>query len=253
MSSEPKPHKRKRAWLMRRVVAPLGLCVYRALGATWRYVEVHGDIVERERAAGRPLIGAFLHTRTFSLLHHYSQADQGNWVLMCSQSRDGDAMAQIEEGLGYRVVRGSSGGGGAKALVAIIRAVKKEGYSTCLAVDGSRGPRGVAQPGILTLAQKTGGALVPVAASARWSFVWRWSWDRTVLPLPFAKVYVAYGEPIPVPSTMDAAQAEVLRAELESRLLALHTEADGLSGFSDTVPLRVADASHSPAGEPHPA
>jgi len=144
-------------------------------------------------------------------------------------------------------VRGSSGGGGGRALVSMIQAVRSDpGWSTCLAVDGSRGPRGIAQAGIITLAQKTGGLLLPVAASADRSFVYRWSWDRTVLPWPFARVYVVFGPPLEVPARLDAPGMEALRVELERALLGLHLEADALAGFRDDAPLQ---ARPEPAGE----
>jgi hypothetical protein len=217
----------------------VAIAFYRLLGMTWRYVEVGREAVDAARDEGQPLVGAFFHSRTFALLYYYSRDRLDKWLLMCSQSRDGDAMAAIEEGLGYRVVRGSTGAGGGKALVGMIRIVKKEGFSTCLAIDGSRGPRGIVQLGVLVLAQKTGGLLVPAAASARWSVVWRSSWDRTVLPLPFAKVHVVYGAPTRVPPGLDAEELERLRVDLEQRLLEVHERADELSGFQDTEPLQV--------------
>lgn len=243
--SENKPKQRKpiRSFLLRRVLPPFAILGYRLLGATWRYREVRKHIFEEALAGGRPLVAAFLHARTFQFLHYNSRPDHGNWVLMCSQSRDGDLMAKVEEGLGYKVVRGSSGGGGARALVSMIQTVKQDpAWSSCLAVDGSRGPRGVAQPGIITLAQKTGGLLLPAAASASASFVYPWSWDRTVLPLPFARVHVVFGDLIEVPRKLDADGMEAIRAELERALLALHAEADGLSGFRDSAPLQAAPA-----------
>ena len=238
-SKDGKPRKPLRAFLLRRVLPPVAIGLYRLLGATWRTVEVGRETVDRVRKDGQPFVGAFFHARTFALLYFYSRDEREKWLLMCSQSRDGDAMAAIEEGLGYRVVRGSSGAGGGKALVGMIRIVKKEGTSTCLAIDGSRGPRGVVQPGVLVLAQKTRGLLVPVAASARSSLVWRGSWDRTVLPLPFARVHVVYGEPLEVPAGLDAERMERLRGELERRLLELHARADELAGFRDSEPLRA--------------
>jgi lysophospholipid acyltransferase (LPLAT)-like uncharacterized protein len=235
-----RPRKRLRAWLLRTVVPAIGTPLYKLLGATWRYRDVRKSIMNDALASDRPVVGAFLHARTFQLLHYFSRPDQGRWVLMCSQSRDGEAMARVEEGLGYTVERGSSGGGGSRALVGMIKRLRKDpGWSTCLAVDGSRGPRGVAQAGVLTLAQRTGGVILPVAASAGASFVYRWSWDRTVLPLPFARVHVVFGNVIEVPEDLDQAGLETVRLRLERTLLELHAEADALAGFSDTVPLQA--------------
>lgn len=239
--SAKRPRKRVRAYVLRRVLPPFAIALYRGLGRTWRFVEVRREIIERALSSGRPLVAAFLHARTLQLLYYNSRPENGRFVLMCSQSRDGDLMARVEEGLGYKVARGSSGGGGARALVSMIKTVRQEpGWSSCLAVDGSRGPRGIAQAGIITLAQKTGGLLLPVAASARPSWVYPWSWDRTVVPLPFARIHVVFGEAIEVPSELDAPGIERIRVELERTLLALHAEADELSGFRDSAPLQAA-------------
>ena len=245
MAEEPRKRRRKpvRRFLFTHVLPPFALAGYRAWVSTWRYNEVRKHIMSDALASGRPLVAAFYHARTFQLLHYNSRPQHGRWVLMCSQSRDGELMSRVEQGLGYKVVRGSSGGGGARALVSMIQTVKREpGWSACLAVDGSRGPRGIAQQGILTLAQKTGAALMPVAASSRASVVYPWSWDRTVFPLPFARVHVVFGELIDVPSGLDAAGMEDVRQRLERSLLALHQEADALSGFADSAPLQAASA-----------
>ncbi len=234
----PGPVKR---FLMLHAVPPLGLALIRALGRSWRFRETRKEILERGLAGRRPLVGGFLHGRLFQVLYYMSRPQRGRWLAMCSKSLDGEAMTKIEEALGYRVVRGSSGSGGFEALVDMIRAVRKEpALSSCLAVDGSRGPRGVVQAGIISLAQRTGGRILPVAASARPAYVFRRSWDRTALPLPFARVDVVYGELIDVPAKPSREEVEEIRSRLETTMHELQGEADGLSGFDD--PLAVAPA-----------
>ena len=155
-------------------------------------------------------------------------------------SRDGDLMARVEEGLGFRVVRGSSGKGGARALVEMIKAQRADrALNSCLAVDGSRGPRGVAQLGILTLAQKTVGLVLPVAASTDRAFVYGRSWDRIVVPRPRATIRVRFAEPFAVPAGLDEDGTEALRARLERTLLDLHEGLDRATGFHDSEPLRA--------------
>lgn len=237
--SPARPRKPVRRFLLHKVLPPIGWRAYRALGRSWDYrtegVEVLHDLI----AARRPVVGAFLHSRTFALLHFFSLPAQGRWMLMCSQSRDGEAMTRIEEGLGFRVARGSSGKGGARALVEMIKAQREDpGLNSCLAIDGSRGPRGIAQLGILTLAQKTGGLLLPVAGSAARSWRWESSWDRTVIPKPGAQVAVRAGAPIEVPPKLDADGLEALRLQVETTLLRMHTELDATTGYHDPEPLR---------------
>lgn len=214
---------------------------YRALGESWSYrvrnVEALHALMERRQ----PVVGAFLHSRTFSLVHYFSLPAQGRWILMCSQSRDGEAMARIEEGLGFKVARGSSGKGGARALVEMIKAQREDrSLNSCLAVDGSRGPRGVAQLGIITLAQKTGSLLLPVAASTNHCWRWQRSWDRTIIPKIGAEVAVDVGDPIPVPAKMDESELQSLRLHLENTLLHMHQALDKATGYHDSEPLRIA-------------
>ena len=169
-------------------------------------------------------------------------------------SRDGELMTRIEEGLGFRVARGSSGSGGARALVQMIKAQREDRtLGSCLAVDGSRGPRGIAQLGTLTLAQKTGGVLLPVAASTAECRIYHKSWDRTVIPRRHAQICIQIGEPIQVAPRLDVFQLNVLRAALERRLLSMHAELDARTGFSDPEPLRAPSAAPEPLVQPAPA
>lgn len=236
-----RPRKPIRRFVLHKMLPPIGWRAYRALGRSWTYrTEQVDTTLHRLIAARQPVVGAFLHSRTFALMHFFSLPEQGRWSLMCSQSRDGEAMARIEEGLGFRVARGSSGKGGARALVEMIKAQREDpGLNSCLAIDGSRGPRGVAQLGIITLAQKTGSVLLPVAGST--PHCWRWdrSWDRTVIPRWGATVAVRAADPIPVPAKLSPEELEALRLRVETTMLRLHTELDAETGYSDSEPLQL--------------
>jgi len=228
-----------RRFFLHKVLPPIGWRLYRSLGRSWTYDERNIEKLRELITRQQPVVGAFLHSRTFALLHYFSLPQQGRWILMCSQSRDGEAMTRIEEGLGFRVARGSSGKGGARALVEMIKAQREDrGLNSCLAIDGSRGPRGVAQLGTITLAQKTGSLLLPVAAST--SHCWRWerSWDRTVIPKPGARVLIKAADPIEVPAKLDETQLESLRSQLQDTLLQLHYELDQITGYRDPEPLQ---------------
>ncbi|MFO1455235.1 MAG: lysophospholipid acyltransferase family protein [Steroidobacteraceae bacterium] len=240
-AAPPPMRKPVRRFVLHKIMPPIARRGYSALGRSWKYEVENGATLERLVASGQPVVGAFLHSRTFALLHFFSLPAQGRWILMCSQSRDGELMTRIEEGLGFRVARGSSGKGGARALVEMIRAQREDrGLNSCLSADGSRGPRGIAQLGTITLAQKTDSLLLPVAASATDAWIWKKSWDRTVVPKPGATVRIRVGEPIEVPAKLSPEATEALRQRLETTLLGMHADLDRLTGFRDTEPLRAA-------------
>lgn len=226
--------------VVRKLLPPVALQAYRGLARSWRYVVHHGHHLTDPPRHGQQIIGSFLHARCFQMLHFFSLPERGPYILMCSPSRDGDAMAYLQHKLGFRVARGSSGTGGAKGLVTMIKALREQQtLNAALSVDGSRGPRGVAQAGALLLAQKVGGVVVPFASSARHCWVYARSWDRTAMPKPFSEVHVGFGAPIAVPRGIDDAHMEALRLQLEQSMLAVHAELDQLSGFRDSEPLQA--------------
>ncbi|MFO7539665.1 MAG: hypothetical protein R6X32_16630 [Chloroflexota bacterium] len=81
-----------------------------------------------------------------------------------------------------------------RAVLRVIQAMKK-GKQSMLAPDGPDGPAFVAKPGVTFLARKTEGVVLPVGMWA-WPIVQLPRWDQYLIPLPFAKIYVALGEPI---------------------------------------------------------
>ena len=74
----------------------------------------------------------------------------------------------------------------------------REGGGASFAIDGPRGPRFRVQPGCVIAASKTGAPLVPIGFECRSKKRLR-SWDRFVLPWPFTRVQVIFGEEIRVP------------------------------------------------------
>jgi lysophospholipid acyltransferase (LPLAT)-like uncharacterized protein len=229
-------------FVIRRILPPIARTVYGGMARSWQYTTENEPALTNLLAGDKPIVGAFLHARTFQLLYYFSRPHRGRWMLMCSRSSDGDLMTSVEKGLGYRVARGSSGSGGARALAEMIKAQREDRHlNSCLAVDGSRGPRGIAQLGILTLARKNAGILLPVAASASKAWVLR-SWDRTVIPKPGSQIRIMIGEPLELPPRMDERQTESARIELQRRLIAMHLDLDARTGFIDSEPLQLAPA-----------
>lgn len=228
-----------RCVLMRHVLPEIALVVLAAFRMTWRIRETGRKDYDRVVAGGSPPVIAHFHGRSFMLLNTIPDRLSRRWYSMYSPSLDGDAMARAGKRLGFEGVRGSSGSGGAQAIVDMIYALRGDpGAGACLAVDGSRGPRGHVKGGIIALAQRTGGIVVPITVSASSAWIFRNAWDRTLIAKPFARVEVVFGEMLEVPRKLTASEFERLRSELEDRMAALQASADKLSGLADTEPVR---------------
>ncbi|WP_236625554.1 lysophospholipid acyltransferase family protein [Rhodopirellula baltica] len=132
---------------------------------------------------------------------------------MVSRSRDGDLLMPLLRGNGCVPIRGSSGvgeKGGATALTKMIRHVK-DGNPSVIAVDGPRGPRGVAQKGIAMVAMKAAVPIIPVVLIPRRRWIMSKAWDRMQILLPFTMVDALFGDPIyPTPGeSIDDLRAKV--------------------------------------------
>ena len=205
-----------------RLVCRLASWTFRLLGLTYRY-RVEGQ----ERAlellkAGRPVLLASCHARILNGVYCLRRMRP---IVMVSRSRAGGRMSQTLERLGWRTVRGSSSRGGAVALRDMIRALGPGDVGVHI-VDGPRGPAGVVKPGLVLLAKRTAAALVPVYATASHRLEAK-SWDRMQIPLPFARIYLRYDEPLEVPADLTLEKAEVLRRDLEERFAREYARLDG--------------------------
>lgn len=189
-----------------------GGILLRSLAATWRVRFANPQIVSDLRLRSQPFIYVLWHGTLLPLTWAHRKR---NVVAMVSEHSDGEIITRIMETIGYRTVRGSTSRGAARALLGACRVIEE---GACLAVtpDGPRGPAESVAPGAAIIAQRTGAPMVPV--SLRVSRAWRLkSWDRFMIPVPFASVTIAYGDPIYVDAATarDAArESEMIRAGL---------------------------------------
>ena len=184
----------------------LGTGLLHAIARTWRYRVINGEALAKARASGRGFVFSLWHGQLLPLLWHHR--DQGVIVLI-SEHRDGELVARAAASLGYDLIRGSTTRGGGRALISLVR-VLQEGKEVAVTPDGPRGPARKYAPGALVAAQRSNALILPVVAVA--DRAWRLkSWDRFLIPKPFSRVTVAYGEPAAVPADNPraaAAQAE---------------------------------------------
>jgi lysophospholipid acyltransferase (LPLAT)-like uncharacterized protein len=202
------------------VLPYLAALALRLLHRTCRIEIVGQDNYRASQEAEGARIAAFWHFCYPSILYFFR--DQG-FLTIVSRSRDGEFAARMVKRLGYLPFRGSPGKGGVAALKGIISAfVDSPGGG--FVVDGSQGPAQVAQKGLLLLAMYSGRPIFPVsfAANRCWRFQ---TWDKTLLPKPFARLAVAFGPVVRVERKASSAQIEEHRVELERTLNELTRQA----------------------------
>lgn len=199
----------------------------RLLFATCR-VRVHGrENLDRCEADSKPFVGVFWHYSVFAAVALISGRGRG-WAAMVSASKDAEFVARILARQGVVPVRGSRSRGGLGALKGLI-VLLDQGNNAAIVGDGSQGPARVMQAGALLLASKSGAPILPmvVAADRYWAFG---SWDRTLLPKPFARLHLWYGKPLTVPEKAGSEEIERCRLEMEGRLNTLYAQAWGEFG-----------------------
>jgi lysophospholipid acyltransferase (LPLAT)-like uncharacterized protein len=143
---------------------------------------------------------------------------------MISPSVDGQAPTMLAGLYGAHVVRGSGSYTGMRAVRGVHQAIVKEGISPGITPDGPRGPRFKFKPGAIFAAQISRKAVVPIAYAAKPAWILK-TWDKFVIPPPFAKVSIAIGEPYFPPRKLDDEQMQAAQRELERRMLETYKQA----------------------------
>jgi lysophospholipid acyltransferase (LPLAT)-like uncharacterized protein len=208
---------------------PAAALAVRALGVTLRLSETGVDALRLRWAQDQPLIYAVWHGRILMIpwLTARLRRTRGARVVrvLASRSRDGELVARWVTRFGLSVVRGSSSRGGAEALRALAASVRA-GQDVAVVPDGPLGPRERVQDGIVVLAAATGAPIVPLAFAAHPARRLA-SWDRFLIPLPFARAAVVFGAAATVSRDVDR---ETARVHVERALRDVTELADRLVG-----------------------
>jgi len=189
----------------------------RAWSLTLNYTRVNYGPVHNLQKNKYPVIFAIYHGEIFPLccLH----ADEGVTAVV-SISRDGELIAGVMARLGYNLARGSSSREGLRALLNAARQMKDNKTDVAFTVDGPRGPRQVAKPGVIYLASRSGAMIVPVRVAMSTRHVFK-SWDRFSLPWLWSGCKVVYGNPYRVPANLNSQEVNAWTAGLDQKLKSL--------------------------------
>ncbi|KJS37974.1 MAG: hypothetical protein VR74_06945 [Hyphomonas sp. BRH_c22] len=154
--------------------------------------------------------------------------------MLISMSGDGEPVARAMRHLGVGTIRGSAGNkkkakkdkGGARAIIDAVKLLKSGG-AVCITPDGPRGPREQVSLGAILIAQRAGAPILPYAVTTRPAKQLS-SWDGFVIPFPFTKGAIVFGQLLETPRSADP---EMLRAELQRRLDAVTRRSERLAGY----------------------
>ncbi len=208
ISTSAQPESGPRRWSLRqRIVLSLivaaGTAVIRLIGSTLR-VAISFEEGAQQTLDQRPLIVSFWH----SCIIPATYICRGMGVrVMSSYSYDGEYMGRIIEKLGYVAVKGSSSRNPIKALLGLRRALD-DGWTVAFTLDGPRGPRHKVKPGPVGLGRSSGVSLSMFHVGVEKAWVIN-SWDRMMIPKPFSRVLIRFGELIHVPE--DATDQDLVR------------------------------------------
>ncbi|MEP6590740.1 MAG: lysophospholipid acyltransferase family protein [Gemmatimonadota bacterium] len=199
------------------LVRVVGGPIVRTLAESWRVRLHHAEHWNALRGEPVPYIFLLWHEALLPLLWHHR--DQGIAIVV-SEAREGRYLGDFATRLGYRLLPGSSTRGGLSALRGAVR-ILHDGVPVAFTPDGPRGPRREVKPGVVRAAQRVGAKILPLHAEV--DRAWRLrSWDRLVVPRPFAAIRIGYGEPFRVDPGPDGLARGIARCE--SALIALESE-----------------------------
>jgi lysophospholipid acyltransferase (LPLAT)-like uncharacterized protein len=162
-----------------------------AVGKTWRVKVISPPSVDIFDPGSPPKIYCFWHSAL--LVISYLCRNTGKAAIV-SQSKDGRMAAGVAARWGHGAIFGSSSRGGAAALRQGVRALRA-GRSLGITPDGPKGPREVVKPGAAQIAIVGKTPVVTIKIEAKSALRLK-SWDRFMIPLPFAKVTMILSEPI---------------------------------------------------------
>jgi lysophospholipid acyltransferase (LPLAT)-like uncharacterized protein len=203
-------------------LAFVGVVLYRL---TLRLSIVGEEHRQATRARGKKPLHAIWHQRMIGgILAHRGLG----FVTMASKSADGEIIATFLGFWGFKAARGSSSRGGDVAVIEFLEALKGAPGSA-LTPDGPRGPARKCKRGILTLAEQGGALIVPSSSSSsRPKFLN--SWDRFLVPMPFSRCVVVFGEPL---ERAPGEGEDSFLSRLDAAIDAVTSEADRLCGVKD--------------------
>ncbi len=223
---------------MRRFISFLASLYIRLVWLTSRFEVIGAAAPQRKWAAGEPFILSFWHGRLLMMPYSWDRSKQ--IAMLISNHRDGELIANTIGHFGLGTVRGSSAKegrnakGGTEALRIMLKTLKAGDY-VGITPDGPRGPRMRASDGIVAVARMSGVPVIPATYATK-ARIRLGTWDRFLVPLPFTKGVIMWGEPILIGKDKGPEAAEQARQTIEQAMNDLADRADRHVGQAPVDP-----------------
>ncbi len=195
------------------IVGFLGAAVIYLLGKTVRIKLINFQHHENIKKSGKRIIYAFWHNTLFYFAYYFRKREI---YTLSSQSRDGEYMVRSLKNLGYHSVRGSSSKDPVRSLVEVKQRLE-QGYDVGFTPDGPRGPIYSTKPGIIITARASGQPILPMICDFKRKWTLK-SWDKFMIPKPFTKGIILFGEPIYIPKGTTKEEFEKYQDILKEQL-----------------------------------
>jgi lysophospholipid acyltransferase (LPLAT)-like uncharacterized protein len=184
--------------------------------STFRYNLVVDEEVNRLASEGKRLVFFIWHNQLALTL---AKSGAFKFVTMVSRSKDGDLVAPLIESFGHKVVRASSSKGASAGVMEMLGHMGG-GFHGAMAADGPKGPVYEAKLGALYLAKKADSILVPVLGNCKSFFRFN-SWDKFIMPKPFAKIDLYVFAPIMLGDSMEKDDVERELKDVQNKIMGM--------------------------------
>jgi lysophospholipid acyltransferase (LPLAT)-like uncharacterized protein len=181
--------RRLRFFALEKIALPAGIMPLRMLVRTWRARGSDDPYFVAAMAAPRVVVatyhGMFLHLLAYA---HVPPRYGRRLVVLVSPSLDGRLLAATLTHFGIDHVFGTSSARGVRGAREFIARIAS-GDVGIIAADGPGGPCCAAKPGLLEIAGLADAQIFLAMTSARHGLTLP-TWDRSHLPVPFARVEI---------------------------------------------------------------
>ena len=137
------------------------------------------------------------------LLSPFTWQTRNRIDILISKHKDGDIIADLIRYHGFNSIRGSTNNPSKekeKNTISSIRKIiktLKANVSIGITPDGPRGPRHKVSEGTINIARISNKKILPMALAYKEQWILN-TWDKFIIPKPFNKICIVWGDPIDI-------------------------------------------------------